>query len=314
MPPARDARQFRAGDDAGGGSRQQRLVGMTRTERDAHQSAVRLHEKELRRLQAALDQASLQSHQIVGDGRTDIGIDHGRRQPRIFADDRQHVRRQGDPALRCDLGHDLRRAPLVRGIEEREQEAHGEGFDALRLQAAHGVPQPRFIERGDDLAAIIEPLAHLFGQPLRRQQRRLLIERVEQIAAARLRPAARLVHRAKAPRDQQARSYALAFQQRVGCNRRSVNEQRDIGGVDAFREQPVHRVEDGGRRIAGNRWHLGATQLTGVLFDGDKIGERSSGIDAHQPHTHSRPPVTHFLRLFPSRPLAQAQRDAPPSC
>ena len=68
-------------------------------------------------------------------------------------------------------------------IEEREQEAHGEGLDAFRLQAMHGVPQPRLVERGDDLATIIEAFAHLLGQPLRRQQRRLLIERVEKIAA-----------------------------------------------------------------------------------------------------------------------------------
>ena len=36
------------------------------------------------------------------------------------------------------LGHDLGGAPLVVRIEEREQEAHGEGLDAFRLQAMHG--------------------------------------------------------------------------------------------------------------------------------------------------------------------------------
>ena len=271
---------------------------MARAERDAHQAAIRLHEKQLRRLQAALDQPPLQPHQVVGDRRTDIGIDHGGRQPRIFADDRQHVRRQGDAALRRDLGHDLGGAPLVVRIEEREQEAHGEGLDAFRLQAMHGVAQPRLVERGDDLTAIVEAFAHLLGQPLRRQQRRLLIEGVKKIAPARLRPTSRLVHGTKAARDQQAGPYALAFEQRIGCNRRSVNEERDIARVDAVREQLVHRIEDGGRRIAGNRRHLGATQLAGGLFDGDEIGERSPGIDAHQPHTHSVLPSHVFFDYF----------------
>jgi hypothetical protein len=293
--PARRARQVDPGDHARRGSRQQRLVGMAGAERYAHQSAVRLHEKELRRPQAALDEPALQPQQIVGDRGTDIGVDHGRRQPRIFADDRQHARRQRDAAVGRDLGEDLARAPLVRGIEEREQEADGDAFDALRLEPARRFAQGRFVERRDHLATIIEALGHLLGQPLRGQQRRLAVERVDEIAAARLRPAPRLVDRTKAARDHQTGACTLAFQQCIGCDRRTVDEERDIAGVEAIREQLVHGIEHGGGGIARDRRHLCATQLAALLLDGDQIGERSSGIDAHQPHGHARLPLRVFL-------------------
>ncbi len=166
--------QRRAGDDARGRAGQQRLVGMARADRKPHQPAVRLHQEELRRRHPGRVQPFFEPHQIAADPRSDIGVDHGGGKPRILADHRQHRRRQRDAASWRLGGDDARRAALVIGIEEREEEAHRDRLDALVRQTPHRAGERRLVERRQDFAAVIEPLGHLLGQMLRHQQRRLL--------------------------------------------------------------------------------------------------------------------------------------------
>src|SRR5262249_21760235 len=71
---------------------------------------------------------------------------------------------------------------------------------------------------------------------------------------------------------------------RVGGDRRAVHQERDAAGIDPVGEQVLQRVQHRERRVARVGRHLGAAQRAGLLLDGDDIGERSPGIDAHQPH------------------------------
>src|SRR4051812_8387303 len=101
----------------------------------------------------------------------------------------------------------------MRGVDEGEEEAHGDRLDTIIAQAAHRATQRGLVERRDCLALEIESLGNLLCQPLRHKERRLLKVSVQQIAALRLRPAPRFVNGSKAPGDQKARADALPFEQ-----------------------------------------------------------------------------------------------------
>ncbi len=182
-------------------------------------------------------------------------------------------------------------------VDEGEQEADGDRLHALVPQASHREAQALLVERGDGVALEVEPLGHFLGQGLRRKQRRLAVEGVEQIAAARLRPAARLVDRAEAARDEQAGANALAFQQRIRGDGRAVDEERNVAGLDAIREKAFQSIENRQRRISWNRWDLGPLKVARPGLDGNQIGESAAGIDADEPTRHVNLPRA-FAPLF----------------
>src|SRR5579862_7306172 len=77
-------------DDAGSRTREQCLVRVTRTERDAHQAAVRLHQESLWCANTVRIKPFFQANEIVGDAWSDVGVNDRRRKPWIFADHRQY--------------------------------------------------------------------------------------------------------------------------------------------------------------------------------------------------------------------------------
>ena len=64
------------------------------------------------------------SRDIARKDRLQVGVDDRRAQSVIFADLRQHLRRQRDAAVRHFLEHDLAHARFMRGMKKREQQAH----------------------------------------------------------------------------------------------------------------------------------------------------------------------------------------------
>ena len=164
--------------------------------------------------------------------------------------------RDRDAAIRRLLGHDLGGTLLVRRVDEGKQKADRDCLDALARELAYRGAQRRFVERDDDLAFIIKPFDNLLGEILRREQRRLLVEGIEQVCTARLRPAARLVDRAEALGDEQAGAHSLAFEHRVRGDRRAVHEHGDVGWPHAFGKEAFQRIDHGERRIARHRWHF----------------------------------------------------------
>ena len=69
----------------------------------------------------------------------------------VLAEGRVDLARERDVQAGRELADDLARAPLVRGIEEGEQEADRDGLDALGAQlgrrAAHGLLVERLENR-----------------------------------------------------------------------------------------------------------------------------------------------------------------------
>ena len=96
---------------------------------------------------AGAGEALVELRDIARQDRLQVGVDDGRAQPIILADLRQHLGRERDAAAGHFLEHDLAHARLVLGMQEREQQAHRDRLDVLRLELAHGFAQRRLVER-----------------------------------------------------------------------------------------------------------------------------------------------------------------------
>ena len=286
----RQPAELGGGDQAGGRARQQQFARMARPGGDAHQAAVRLHDEQLRRHDAARAQPLGEAREVALDAGPHIGVDHGGRQPVVFAQHRQHDRRHRDPHPGRLLGDDLGGAPLVIGTQERKQVADRDRGHAARHQPSCGGAHLGLGERGQDLAAEIHPLGDLLGQTLRHQHRRLDVERIDQVAAGRLGPAARLVDRPKAARDQEARGRALVLEQRIGGDRGAVREEPHFRRIDVLPKHLLERTHHRLRGIARHRRHLGEAGPAARWFNRDQVGEGAAGVDADHPGGHRLAP------------------------
>ena len=249
--------------------RQKGLVGEPRAELDPHQPAMRLHQEQLRRPDPGVLQRRAEAEQIGLDPGTDIGVDRGGGEPRVFADRRQDLRRQRDPEARRLLGGDFRRAALVRRVAEAEQVAHRERFDPLRGEPADRLAQPVLVERRQHRAGEVEAFDRLRGARLGNEEPGFPVERIEQIVDVGLRPAAGLVDRAEPFGDQEARAGAVLLDQRVGRDRGAVDEKPDVRRRDAGPEQLLQRIDHRARGILRYRRDLHRAPFAGSGFERD---------------------------------------------
>lgn len=283
---AAEPRHIEPRHDARRRARQQRLVGKAGAHIYAHQSAVGLHQEHLWRRDTDIRQAIGEPRQVAPNDRSHIGVDHSRRQPRIFADHGQHARGHGNPPAWGFLRDDGRRPFLVLAVLETEQVADGERLHPLVLEAAHRRAYRVFVQILQDLAGVIDPPADIRCQRLRREQGRLLVERVHQVHGRRLRPAARLVHSAESLGDEKPGADALTFQNSVRRHRGPVHQGGDLVGLHAGLEQFTQGVHHRVRGIRRVRRHLGDPQFAAAGFEGDQVRERAARIDPHHPRRH----------------------------
>ena len=125
----------------------------------------------------------------------------------------------------------------MRGMEKREQEAHRDRLDILRLERAHGLAQRGFVEGAQHVAAEIDAFLHLAAQALRHQRHRLVVHDVEDRRAVGAGLLADGIDAAKSLRHQQAGLRALTLEQRVGPDSGAVAKVPDVGrGSDARAE------------------------------------------------------------------------------
>src|SRR5262249_33804177 len=155
----------------------------------------------------------LQRAQVARDRRADIGVGHGRSRALVLAPFRIDLVRQRHVEIGCDGANDFSGRFLVDGIGVSEQEAYGDGLDAIgherRDRGAHVVRHQRL----DHLALEAHPLADLENSVAREQHSRRGREDVEDVLAAPL--PSDLVDVAETARGQQSDPNALAFEQGV---------------------------------------------------------------------------------------------------
>ncbi len=197
-----------------------------------------------------------------------------------------------NPALlRNDLGRRAARAPDRRtrtGSTPRCFHALGQSRrTAVRISssASGATAGPSESTRSIDL----------LDQVLRNEQARLLVVRVDQVGAARPRPAAQLVDRAEALRDEQAGPHALALEHRVGRDRRAVHDIA-MSAAETVRRRASPPPRSPRAMDRGHRGHLGPTQVSACVLERDEIGECPAGIDADEPVCHANRPSIVFSR------------------
>ena len=173
--------------------------------------------------------------------------------------------------------------------------------------------QRRLVERDEHVAAEIDALAHLAGQALRHQRRRLVVHDVEDRGAVGPRLLGHLVDAAEAFGDQEAGLDALAFEQRVGADRGAVTEIADVGlpalrpaprgGGSISASTPCRIARDGSSGVDG---HFGDGDRAGVLVEIDEIRERPTRIDRNPVARHSI--IRHPTRVRHARSSGRARR------
>ncbi len=243
------------------------------------QSAVRLHEH-----QAGRAVADLAGHlvDIAAQDRREIGVDHRG----IAAADQLHQRRDlvADRDLgEADLPGDGLQALLVVGVAVAVHQQDGDCADALVEGLAHVARGRRLVERRQDLAPGVHPLADLDRRG---------VEQLGQLDAAGkdLRPV--LVGDAqgvaKAAGHHQQDPLALALQQGVGGDGGAHLHRRDRGRQRRVVVQPEQAADAGHGRIAiafrvVRQQLMGDQRAVGALAD--DVGESAAAIDPELPGT-----------------------------
>src|SRR5205823_7685065 len=116
---AEQARQARAPDRAGGGSRLERVHGPRARRRDRAGAAVGLRDQHAT-AKAALGEPLLERREVALDDRQHVGVHDGGARALVLAPLLRERMRDRDRDTRQFLGEDRRRAPLVdRRSEER---------------------------------------------------------------------------------------------------------------------------------------------------------------------------------------------------
>ena len=177
--------------------------------------------------------------------------------------------------------HQRRDAPLVVGVRIAVQQDDRDGVDAGRRDLGGDAPDLGRIERFHLGAGRIEPTADL-PDVLRRDRSRRLHPR-EQIGLARDVVPADLEDVAKAARDDQRDRCALALEDEIRGDRRSVQHPLHVRRSSAGnRESGGDALAEAARRIVGRRSRLRHRQPASRRVEQRDVGERTAGIDADQ--------------------------------
>lgn len=278
---AEGAPHRRGAHHAGGRAGQAGAHGILAHRGDRHQAAVGMDGVRLvANIQVA--HALQEPLQVARHLRSDRRVQHRGGQALVLAELGQHVGRHADVGIRHDLGHDLRRAALVRRIAVGMQEADGHRLDAGLRVPDRRLPHLVFGKRRQHLARRIHAFID-FGAELARHGHRRLAHAV--VVQVRARLAADFQHVAKPPRGDQPDPRALALDDEIGGHRRAMAHVRHLGGRDAaLREHLADAGGDGLRRIVRRGGHLVEVHRAGVLVDHREVGKRAADVYPYAIH------------------------------
>ena len=231
---------------------------------------------------------------VGADPRRHVRVDEGRGGALEFGCPREHLVRQRDVRDVGELLEDqLAGAPLVVGVDEAEEEAHGDRFHAELLQPPHAAAHRRFVEGEDDVALEVAalrdgdagpPPCDRYGRRRGRVPNLLLVVPPElDLVAVPL-------------RGEEPGGGAAHLDHRVVGRGRPVHEGLD-GAAERLRVQAeglgqlLDARQHTPRLVVGGRRRLVQDDLA-VRRDADEVGERAAHVDAHPVATlrHARPP------------------------
>ncbi len=243
-------------------------------------------------------------HRCAG-GLGGVGLDQRRVEPREIAAQWVQLRSKvnGDravhAALGLDLGDDLRRPPLVRGVAVTEQEADADSLDAGVEELGRGFVDVLLAQRQDlgahDVDSPTDSL-HLLARDDRlvvvvgRDVETVGIREAEVGLNPALDPQVVLV----AGRDDRADVAPGPREQAVEHRRARVDpggdpRERLLGARVPLLERVVCRLHEADRLVLGRRLGLADDEAAGAVDD-ERVGHRPAGVDGK----HARVSVSHF--------------------
>ena len=240
------------------------------------------------RLDVHRAQRGVEAADVARDLGADVGVQADGGEALVLAVLRDDLARDGDERLGELLAHDRRDALLVHRVEEREEQADGDGLDLLGLEAANLRAHLVVIERDEDRAVLVDALVD--RQPEAPPHDRLRLPR--QVLPE------REVHRLLVARDVQDVAVALGRDHPdLGAVVLDHDVRRDGGAMEDLVEllglDPGHRAQladaldgaDGG--VCGRRGGLVDDHRARVVVDVDEVGERAADVDSDSTHSIS---------------------------
>jgi len=271
------ARGLGRGQGAGGGPGLDEAYRQTPGERRQRDAARGLHDVELAG-NLPLGEPSLEVFQIAGHQRRHVDVGRRRRGALVLADLGHDLRRARDHYLRGNLADQRRQPSLVRWVHVRVQQADRDRLDALGDQLADDPARSVLVEGLPDLAIGQEPLAHFAAKPPRHEGRRRIDEEVVHVVAAFV---ADLERVAEALGGQERRPRALALDERVGRERRAVDDgPHGACGNRRLLEERADALLDRVRRIFRRGEDLAHARGPRRRVDDDEVGEGAADVDA----------------------------------
>jgi len=271
------ARGLGRGQGAGGGPGLDEAYRQTPGERRQRDAARGLHDVELAG-NLPLGEPSLEVFQIAGHQRRHVDVGRRRRGALVLADLGHDLRRARDRHVRGDLADQRRQPSLVHRVHVGVQQADRDRLDALGDQLADDPARSVLVEGLPDLAIGQEPLAHFAAKPPRHEGRRRIDEEVVHVVAAFV---ADLERVAEALGGQERRPRALALDERVGRERRAVDDRpHGARGNRRLLEERADALLDRVRRIFRRGEDLAHARGPRRRVDDDEVGEGAADVDA----------------------------------
>ncbi len=186
--------------------------------------------------------------------------------------------------MTCSFGQTARAAAAARALVG----GIGVGVDEHDRQRLRALRRERFARALGDLLGVDRDAQRTVGQrALADFDREIALDDGNEIAAqapgARPVAAAHFQHVAKAWRRDEADPRALAFEQRVGADRRAMHDGAEVGDA-AERFEPG---EEALRLVAALRRRLGRDEAAGRAVKQHEVGEGAADIDADQSRARS---------------------------
>jgi len=267
--------------DAGGEDRAARGPGFDQSDRKANgglggrDPPARGHQQE-GTVKAGAQELAGELRKVAPDEGLEIRVGAGGGEALVFA----HLRRDLAGQRHCDLRQPARNriaeAALVIGIGEAVQQPDRHGLDLLGSERIDRPGNAGFVEREEHLALRIDALAHRQAQPARNERRRQVDVDVVLLEAVFV---ADLDHVAESFGGEKRGSGALALDERIGGERRAMDDHADLAGRDAGLGRD--RTQ-GGEHALFRRVRRGQ-DLPGKppLADFQRhVGERAADVDA----------------------------------
>ena len=199
-----------------------------------------------------------------------------------------------------EVAHDRGGTPLVRRVAIGVQEADGDRLHAVGDERAGRARDRLLVERGDDRAVARHALGNLEAAAARNERGREGKEQVIDVVAL---LDAQLEHVAHAHGGEQAERRAAPFDQRIGDERRSVDDLVHLVETDFLRFGQLGKSgegSDGG--IRGGQVLVQADAAV-ARVEQHEVGECAADINpdpisaAHQPNLSSSTPGTHITDI-----------------